>query len=126
MSFVKFESVGAKLSNTISLNKSESIGFASGFMKKYNLTDFRYVSLFFDKEGEEKIGFQFSKEKSGKSSFTLIYSENRQSASAVCRSFFRTFGIEVKKYQGKYEPVEFTDPQHGKIFYIVLSKTENK
>lgn len=121
MSFIKFEHVGAKLTNKISLTKSESFGFAAGFYKKYNLSDFNFVTLFYDKD-ERKVGFQFSKEKLGKSSFTLIHSDNRQSASIIARSFFRTFDIDKKKYQGKYEPIEFIDPQHGQMFYIVISE----
>ena len=122
MSFIKFEHVGAKLSNTISLTKSESFGFAAGFYKKYNISIFDYVTLFYD-ESEKKVGFQFSKEKLGKSSFTLIHSNNKQSGSIIARSFFRSFEIDSKKYLGKYEPVEFEDAQHGKMFYIIL--TEN-
>ena len=123
MSFIKFEHVGAKLSNTISLTKSESFGFAAGFYKKYGISEFNFVTLFYDRD-EGKIGFQFSKDKIGKTSFTLIHSKNKQSGSIIARSFFRTFDIDSKKYQGKYEPVEFTDPQHGQMFYIILLESK--
>lgn len=119
MTFVKFENVGAKIANKISLTKSQSFSFAVGFYRKYKLVDFSFVTLFYDKE-DKKIGFQFSKERLAKSSFTLMHSNNKQSGSVIARSFFSNFEIDSNKYQGKYEPAEINDPQFGQMFFITL------
>jgi len=125
MSFQKFEAVGAKLSCTISLTQSGGFGFSSGMYKKYNIPEFNFVTLFFDPD-ENKVGFQFSKERIGRSSFSIIQSDQRKSGSVVAKSFLKTFDIDPKKYRGRYEPAEYDDPQHGKIFYIVLSENNKK
>lgn len=128
MTFIKFDSVGTKLTNTISLTKSQSFGFAGGFFQKNNIQDFSYVTLFYDPT-EQKVGFQFSKEKLGKSSFSIVTNkgngDKEQSGGVAARSFFKSFGIDCNKYSGKYEPVEFTDQQFGKMFYIVLKEKQN-
>ena len=127
MAFIKFDNLGSKLSNKISLHKAESFGFAAGFFKKYALGNFNYVTLFFDPDGG-KIGFQFLKEKTAGSSFKIIKSSDNKSGSVGARSFFRTFNIDSHKYEGKYDPVEHDEPGYGKIFYIVLKshdKSEN-
>ena len=40
----------------------------------------------------------------------------------MVRSFFAAHSIDAKEYAGKYEPKEYSDPQIGKLFYIVLKK----
>jgi len=123
MAFIKFEDVGAKLTNTISLTKSQSFGFAAGFVKKNNISKFNFVSLFYDKEDDRnRIGFQFTDDRVGKSSFTIIFGNNRQTASIVARSFFRGFEIDSKKYEGKYEPTEINDENFGTIYFIDLKE----
>ena len=80
--------------------------------------------MLFGSKDEKRVGFQFSKEKLGKTSFSLIHSKNKQSGSIVARSFFRTFDIDSKKYQGKYVPKEIEDEEFGKIFIIELTLKE--
>lgn len=123
MGFIKFEDVGAKLTNSISLTKSQSFGFAGGFVKKYNISQFNFVSLFYDNEdGHNRVGFQFTKDRVGKSSFKIIFGNNRQTASIVARSFFRSFEINSKKYEGRYEPTEMNDENFGTIYFIDLKE----
>ncbi|MFA5130953.1 MAG: hypothetical protein WC467_00850 [Patescibacteria group bacterium] len=123
MAFIKFEDVGAKLTNSISLTKSQSFGFAGGFVRKYNISEFNFVSLLYDNgDGNNRVGFQFTKERMGKSSFKIIFGYNRQTASIVVRSFFRSFEIDNKKYEGKYEPTEINDENYGIIYFIDLKE----
>lgn len=117
--FTRFTSKGSKLGNySISINRSSSFGFNSGFYTRENIRRFKRVILFFDKN-KSAVGFQFTNDGDAEGSFALTHGKNSGSASAI--SFF--VGNNLKgnqRYLGKRVPKKENDSRLGTLYVIDL------
>ncbi|MDP3934971.1 MAG: hypothetical protein Q8Q46_02035 [Candidatus Giovannonibacteria bacterium] len=117
--FNKFTEIGARFSYTISLNKAGGFSFNAGFYRKESLSQYSFVTIFYDKE-KKAVGFSFGKDRK-EGAFKITHSGSK-TASVAPHSFIRAYGIDPVKFAGKYTPEKLTDNQHGKIIYIKLSE----
>lgn len=117
--FKKFTEIGGRFTYSISLNKSGGFSFNAGFYRKELLSQYSFVTIFYDKE-KKTVGFSFGKDRR-EGSFKITHSGSK-TASVSPHSFIRAYGIDPISFVGKYVPKKLTDNQHGKIFYIELKE----
>jgi len=124
LNLTKFSGFGAKISRKISITKSYSFGLPPAFYKDNDLKDFFYATLYYDKDARV-VGIHFLKSKED-GSFKVIRhgTENRESASFVARSFFKSYGLNVSKIRGRYVPKTINQEGIGKIFLIELKESD--
>lgn len=126
LNFVTFEDFGGKFTSyKISLGKHGGFGFNSGFYKKEDIRKYSHVLLSYDKNNNA-VGFRFTNDKNLRGVYKIIHTANVNSASVVVHSFFGAHGINYKEYADKYDPKEYSDPQMGKLYYIILKKHKKK
>ena len=115
--FEEFTSFGGKFTPKISLGPG-GFGFSSGFYNRYGLKDSVALKLFYDK-AKMAIGFKFLETNESGS----VKLKNRTIGGYVAaRSFLGKYGIDVKKYGGRYDPQEITDDSLGKVYVIQLEE----
>jgi hypothetical protein len=120
--FEQFTKTGTKLSNnTISINKSNSFGFNSGFYHKNNIKNYEFVVLFYAKN-DNSVAFLFTNDQTVKGKFQITHSKNRTSGGVTCRSFFSNYELNSSLLAGKYEPSEENHPTFGKMFIVKLDE----
>lgn len=117
--FIKFEGRNARLEDRITVTKSESIGFPTKFYKDNNIGNFKYVVLFYDQE-KKAIAIQFTNDLVEKNKFAIIKSAQGYGGAVVARSFFKSLGLEAKKYAGRYDWEKTNIEGIGEVFVIKL------
>ena len=123
--FQRFTKTGSKLGNyTISITKNLSLGFNSGFYNKENISRYKKI-IFFGDKNEKAIGFQFTNDENATGIFTVVHHQGGSTGSVTARSFFTDFGIN-KEHTEKYRPEKTEHPTLGTIFVIKLLKTESE
>lgn len=100
--FERFEARNVRVEKRITITKSESIGFPTGFHKSEGLEGQKFVTLFYDRKNKA-IGIQFTNEEKAESSFSLAHNKRGYGAGIVARSFFKANDIDTKKYYGRYD-----------------------
>lgn len=120
----KFEGRNIRLENRITVTKSNSIGFPQKFSKDNNIDDFKYVILFWD-EDSKIIGIKFSNDEAEKNKFSIIKSKAGYGGSAVIRSFFKAYNIDLEKYHGRYEYEKQNVDGIGEVYTIKLRERKN-
>jgi len=121
--FVKFEAQHARVEDRITVTKSNSIGFPTGFYKKNNIGGKQYVVLYWDSEAKA-IGIEFLNNDSEKSKFKIIHSKTGYGGSIITRSFFRINNIDPKKYYGRYLWKKVTDDVAETLYVIELKERD--
>src|SRR3989344_1744191 len=103
LNFEKFAGYGSKVSRKISITKSYSFGIPPAFYKENDLEQFSYVVVYYDKTAGV-IALKFQKDDS-EGGFKLVKygNDGKRGGSFVARSFFNTYGLDPKKYKGRYE-----------------------
>ncbi|SRR5258708_2762773 len=99
--FKKFEGVGQKLENRITVTSSNSFGFPGKFYMDEKLEDKKYLTIYFD-EAKRAIALHFSADENEHNKFTVMKSKIGNGASVVATSFFRTYNIVAKNVRGRY------------------------
>ena len=123
-SFQRFTSTGAKLgSYTISVNKSYSFGFNSGFWSKEGVSKYKKVVLFFDNK-IPAIGFLFTNDENAEGAFALM--NGKSNASVSCRSFFIKNDLLQERFIGRYTPKKVSDDKLGTLYVIDLIKNSSE
>jgi hypothetical protein len=90
MSFVRYTKSTKSYVPKISIWKRGNIGFNQGAITKFNLTDYKYVILFYD-EDEKKIGIQLTNDPSEKGVIKII--KTKTGASISAKGFLGTYGL---------------------------------
>jgi hypothetical protein len=90
MSFVRYTKSTKSYVPKISIWKRGNIGFNRGAITKFNLTDYKYVILFYD-EDEKKIGIQLTNDPSEKGIIKII--KTKTGASISAKGFLSTYGL---------------------------------
>jgi hypothetical protein len=120
-SFEEFTSFGSKFSSKISLGLSAGFGFSAGFYNRYNLKDSTALKMFYDKD-KMAVGFKFLKSVENGS---VKLKQRTTGGYVAARSFLGKYGIEPKKYAGRYDPKEVMDENLGKIYVIELKEKKD-
>ena|SRR3989344_385660 len=124
MAFIEFTSKGGKFKPAISLNRTGGFGMSAGMHKKYRLSRFIGVKLYFEEESM-RIGIKPLTEES-EGMFKLKTREDEKGAFFSARSFLNAYSIDPTVYSGKYEPTEVDDEKFGKMFVIQLAGPKQK
>ena len=123
--FVQFEDTGKRIGTyAISISRAFGFGFLSAFYRKNNISTYKYVVLFFNKD-EMAIGFAFTNDGETKGRFTITHSLSKTSAGVTAMTFFNRIGIDklsIEKYAKQYKVYESVHQQFGKIYYIKLNE----
>lgn len=122
--FKKFEGRNVRLEDRITITKSNSIGFPQKFYQDNKIEGFKYVVLFWD-EKSKAIGINFINDVEEKNKFTIIHS-GKYGGSIVVRSFFRTYGINLDIYHGRYEWEKHNIEGVGDVYVIKLEEKNKK
>lgn len=118
--FIRFTKIGSKFgSYSISINKSFSFGFNSGFYSKEDIKRFKRVILFFDKN-KNAVAFQFTNDENSEGSFAVTHGESSGAVSA--RSFFMGNNLKNEQFLGKRIPKKEKDDRLGTLYVIDLIK----
>lgn len=120
--FTKFEGVGNKYEDRISITKSQFIGFPRVFCQTYGVKELTHAELFFDNE-KNAIAVRFHKEKVA-DSYKVNYSANPEGATISARSFFKSNHIDTNRVSGKYQAKVYEDPTLGTLYVIELASHE--
>jgi hypothetical protein len=108
MAFVRFTKPGARLGKPqVSIWSRGQIGFNQGAVEEYNLTQYKYLVLFYDSESN-RVGFRFTTDKNENGAIKLVFRGNAGlSLSAI--AFLKTFKIkygETRTYNLDYDENE--------------------
>jgi len=120
--FIRFIRKGSKFGNySISINKSDSFGFNSGFYSKEEIKKFKRVILFFDKS-KNAVAFQFTNDDNAEGSYAVTHGKNSGSVSA--HSFFLEHNLKQDQFLGRKIPKKEKDDRLGTLYVIDLVKKE--
>ncbi len=119
--FKKFEGRNERFEDRITITKSYSIGFPTRFYNDNNVKNFKYAVLFWD-EKNRAIGVGLTNNEEEKNKFSIMHNSTGYGGGVVARSFFRSLGIDPKKYYGRYDWEKNDVDGFGKIFVIKLKE----
>lgn len=94
MEFEKFTYRGISHRPKVSIRKSGMFGFNNALIKKYNLRNYEYVVLYYDKK-RKIIGFKFTNNINEEGKYKINVRD--KSASFSGRSFLDYYGIKFNK-----------------------------
>ena len=86
----------------VSIWSRGQIGFNQGFISRYNVEDYKFIVLFYDKE-DKKIGFRFTKEDE---EGCIKFSIKKTGMVVSARAFLDYYNIdysETRKYDVSYD-----------------------
>lgn len=106
MPFVRFEKVGSSFRPKVSLRTNGQIGFSQGAVTKFNISDFRFCQIYFDKE-MQKIGLLFTNEDDGMVSNVF---NKKNNCYIAAKTFLDYYDID---YSGTKSFLAFMDKETG-------------
>jgi hypothetical protein len=117
-----FQGVRKRFRNTIGITRAFAIAFHSGFYFSNKVSQYRYVLLFYGKQPKKMIAFQFLNDNKIPGALRITHHPKGNSGYVTAHSFFNAYGIDAKKYAGRYKPLEGKDPKYGKLHYFLLEE----
>jgi hypothetical protein len=114
MAFERFKKTGRGYTPKVSIWLRGQIGFNHGAVQKYNISDWDYAILYFDKD-EQKIGIKFTNDASEKGVCKIT--KGKTGAFISAKPFLSYYDISHEKTK-KYD-VEFDDEND---MYVVSLK----
>ena len=124
-SFEKFQHTNQRFEDRISVTSGSALGFPTKFFNDNKLMAFKYVMLYYDKE-QKAIGIKPTNDEQEKHKFSLLKYKNGNGGSVIATSFFKSYNIDPKIYQGRYTWTKETDPNAGELFVIILKEKLQK
>jgi len=114
-------------SEGINFGKPWRISFSTGFVRKYNLQDHKYVYLSVPEISNKgiKIGFIFNKNDQivdGAHPLKLSKHPRSPRFQIQPKSWFEMYSINQDEINGDYPVMETTDPKLGKTYIVLISK----
>lgn len=98
------------------------IGFSTSFMKSYAPKNPPHVALSYaSDETNHYMAFSFT-ENPDRVGALKVYYPKKNYGMIQCVSFFKKYGINYKKQNGKYDVEEHEDNRLGKLFVIKIPK----
>lgn len=116
--FLKFNGVYSRGDTKIGLNKSGLIRLSSGFCRATNITNFKYVVLFYDRDNRA-IAFKFT---NLREDGILRVTKDTTGATVSGKSFMVANNLELRSYFGRYDWEKQIIPNIGEVFIIELGK----
>lgn len=105
--------------NGISVTALNRFGFSSIFIKDNNLSGFKFVTLYYDKE-KNVVGFHFTNEEAEIYKFALRKQQRGEGKIITPKSFFLANGLKSENYKGRYNYEVMEQKGIGKLFVIHL------
>jgi len=106
MSFERFTKSGRSYKPKVSITSSGLIGFNNGAVKRFDLNNYKYSVLYYDKEGK-RIGISLTNDENEEGICKL---RNRASGADIsARAFFDFYEIdysETRRYDAIWDDVE--------------------
>lgn len=106
MAFERFTQIGRGYKPKVSITKSGQIGFNQGAVKHFNLSNFEFAILYFDKDNH-RIGIELTNDDSEAGVCKLR--KRASGADISARSFFGYYGIDYtdsNRYDAKWDESE--------------------
>jgi hypothetical protein len=119
--FKKFEHTNQRFEDRITVTGTSSFGFPTKFFKDHNIASYKYVVIFYDAD-KKAVGLHFTNSEEEKHKYTILKSKVGYGGSVIATSFFKTYNINPKTYQGRYEWEKKEIPEAGTLFVIVLKE----
>ncbi len=119
-SFTKFEGDYPRGNSTISINRPGLLRLSSSFCKTTNITDFKYVILFFDKLNNAIALHPTNEFEKGASKIT----KDKKASAVSIKAFIIANNLNLEDYLGKYGWVMQNLPSIGDVYIIELKKNE--
>ena len=105
MAFVKFAEAARSYKPKISVRATGTIGFNSGTVKKFDLRNYKFALLFYDKETNTVGVKPMKSEEDGAHRINL----GKTGGWISCRRFFDYFGISIdgtRRYDARWDDKE--------------------
>lgn len=122
--FKKFENTNQRFEDRISVTGTNSFGFPTKFYQDNHLDQYKYAAIFYDADNKA-VGINFNNDENDKHKFSLLKSKKGYGANVIATSFFKSYNIDAKKYQGRYNWEIKDYPDSGRLFVIVLKEKVN-
>lgn len=127
--FVQHTATGKRFEDRITVTRSRSIGLPTQFFLDNKIKDFKYATLFFDKE-RSAIGIVFANDESTPGKITITRNNQGYGGHILATSFFKANRINTKRFAGRYDyekkPVrELGLDADGEMFIIELKEKED-
>jgi hypothetical protein len=94
MAFEKFTQTGQRFKPKISIWEGGQIGFNQGAMKRFNLDNFQYAVLYFDRE-KNRIGIKFMNDE--KEEGSIKFNHRKTGGVISGKAFLDFYGIDYSK-----------------------------
>src|SRR3990167_8410035 len=128
--FEKFTGFNARTTKpVVSITRAKAIGLSSAFCAKYNVDQFNFAVLYYDRAGNS-IGFRLTNDEKEVSKFTVTKTRKGTKGSSITsQSFFNTNKIPVDLFAHQYSPKEkelreVGIDEKGKLFIIDLKEKQ--
>ena len=118
MGFERFTSSGKTFKPKVSIRRNGQIGFNNGARKRFELDNYKYVILFYDKENE-KIGIKLTNE--GSENGIMILQKRPLNVAVSAKSFLEYYELPYLK-TSRYDPQW---DENEKMIIVDLKKSEN-
>lgn len=120
----KFEGRNKKIDDRITVTKSAGIGLPKKFYDDNGVENMKSVILYWDADSKT-IGIKFSSEGSDKSNFKILKSSHGYGGHIGAKSFFKSYGIDTHKFNGRYVWQKHEEPGIGELFAVTLKEHES-
>ena len=103
-----------------SVRKGGKIGLNQGTTKRYNLSDYQFVLLFYDKE-DQKIGIDFTNDPNEAGAIKLKLNQSETAVSISAKAFFDFYQIDYSQTR-RYDVVK----KEGFQGVVLVEKQQNE
>ncbi|HWA51697.1 MAG TPA: hypothetical protein VG895_01420 [Patescibacteria group bacterium] len=100
-SFKKFEGVGQRLENRITITSNKSFGLPTKFYIDEQVGNNNYLVIYYD-ENKKVVALHFTNLEEEPNKFTIMKNPEGKGASVIATSFFKTYNIDTKAIKGRY------------------------
>jgi len=118
--FIKFEGEYLRGNTKISINRPGLLRLSSSFCKVTNVTNFKYVTLFFDKSNSAIALHPTNELEKGASKIT----KDKKASAISIKAFMKSNNLDPNDYLGRHEWVSQNLPGIGDVYIIELKKNE--
>ncbi len=119
MGFERFTKIRSSYAPKVSIRTNAQLGFSQGMVKKYNMGEFKFCELYFNKD-ENKIGLKLTNDDDGKVANIFIKENNCFISAKTFMDYYEIPYKETRSY------VAVKDDSSGLIIIDLNSPMQNK
>ena len=117
MGFERFTQTGRSFVTKMSIWTKGQIGFSTGSVARYNLTDFEYVVFLYDKEAK-KVGLVFTND--AKENGAVKLNKRKTGVMVGAKAFLDYYGIDYKETR----QYEMQHDETNELYFADLNEAE--